>query len=132
MGGTSLWSWLSRSLSIWLLVAPLSGCLLVVSTNPTTVSGATIVFVAVDDHGAFVASLRVVVSDIEGRWRDDGWTAQDGSFRCGVMAGVERVRADVTPPRGYVIAGAGSWPRELEVNSGQTLQVEIGVKAIES
>ena len=42
-----------------------SSCLVVVSTGPTALVGGNIVFVAVDGHGALVASLHITVVD----WR---------------------------------------------------------------
>ena len=50
-------------------------CLVVVSTGPTALVGGNIVFVAVDGHGALVASLHITVVDLAGEWRleaDDG------------------------------------------------------------
>ena len=78
----------------------LSSCLVVVSTGPTALVGGNIVFVAVDGHGAPVASLHITVVDLAGEWRLEGMTARDGSFRCDVRSGVTRVRASVTAPRG--------------------------------
>jgi hypothetical protein len=77
--------------SRWVLpVVPLlalTSCVLIVTTTPTTISGATIVFVAIDDHGGAVASLHITVEDVSGEWRDDGLTAGDGFFRCGFVPG---------------------------------------------
>lgn len=116
------------------LVAMLSlpACLLVVSTSPTPVSGATIVFVAIDNGGSLVASLHVSVVGVDGAWRDEGQTAADGTFRCTPGAGVTRVRAGVVLPSGYALAGEDRWPREIGVPSGASLQIEIRVKAITS
>ena len=112
------------------LIAPLtlSGCLLIVSTGPTSVTGATIVFVAIDDGGALVASLRITVVSVDDAWRDEGMTASDGAFRCNVGPGVGRVRAAVVPPPGYVLAGQERWPREVDVSSGGSQQIEIRVR----
>lgn len=109
-----------------LCVLPLAACLVVVSTAPSSTARATIVFVAVDDGGALVASLRVTVVGIDSSWREEGLTASDGIFHCTVGAGVTRVRAAVAPPSGYVLAGQGRWPREIDVDGG-TLQIEVRV-----
>ena len=93
-----------------LLVLP--SCILIVSTAPTTVSGATVVFVAVDGDGFFVASLGVTVVDVHGNWREHGVTTRDGSFTCSIQPGISRVRADVTPPAGYVLSDSKRWPRD--------------------
>ena len=108
----------------------LSSCLIVVSTGPTALVGGNIVFVAIDDHGALVASLHITVVDLAGDWRRDGMTAHDGSFRCDVRSGVTRVRATVTPPRGYVIARTEPWPREIDVFSTTSVRVEVRVNAV--
>jgi len=65
--------------------------------------------------------------DVAGDWRMDGLTASDGSFRCGVRAGVARVRAEVVPPAGYVLARSDNWPRDLDVSGGGNMRVEIHV-----
>ena len=121
----SRWKWAV------LLLAALAGnaCIVFVSTSPTAVSGATIVFVATDSHGLRVNALRVTIVDVSGTWRTDGLTASDGSFRCGVGAGVTRVRAEVAPPAGYVLTRSDSWPRHLDVGVGGTIQVEVQVTA---
>lgn len=90
-------------------------------------SGATIVFVATDGHGEYVGSLHVTIIDVAGAWRADGLTGSDGSFRCGIDAGVKRVRAGVVPPAGYVLARADSWPRDIDVSPGGTMRVEVHV-----
>ena len=119
--------------ALWKLVIPLfagltlNSCIVLVSTSPTPVSGATIVFVATDGHGQFVRSLHVTIIDVAGAWRADGLTGPDGSFRCGVGAGVTRVRAEVAPPAGYALASADTWPRNLDVSGGGNLQVEVRV-----
>jgi hypothetical protein len=107
----------------------LSSCLLVVSTSPTAVHGATIVFVAVDDRGLLVASLTVSVADVNGSWHDEGRTSDDGSFRCAVAQGVERVRAGVVLPHGFVLTGSDQWPRNIDVPPGGSVQIEIRVRA---
>ena len=66
-----------------LALLTVNGCIVYLSTGPTTVSGATIVFVATDNHGQFVGSLRVIIVDVAGGWRVDGLTQTDGSFQCG-------------------------------------------------
>ena len=109
-----------------LLVLP--SCILIVSTAPTPVSGATVVFVAVDDHGFFVASLGVTVVDVHGSWREHGVTTRDGSFTCSIEPGISRVRADVTPPAGYIVSDSKGWPRDVEVPSGGSTRVEIRVR----
>jgi hypothetical protein len=122
-----------RRRASWRLTAPLlglltlNGCVVYFSTGPTPVSGATIVFVATDDHGQFVSSLRVTIVDPGGAWRVDGLTEGDGSFRCGIRAGVTRVRTEVVPPAGYLLTPSDRWPRDLEVSGGGTLRVEIHV-----
>jgi hypothetical protein len=114
------------------LVALLSlpACLVIVSTGPTPVSGATIVFIAKDDGGRSIASLHVSVTGIDRTWRDAGLTASDGAFRVNVEPGVTRVRAGVEVPSGYAIAGGDRWPREFDVPPDGQLQVEIRVKAL--
>src|SRR3954471_18070975 len=118
-----------RSVLQILPLLALSSCVLIVGTSPTVISGATIVFVAIDDEGGAVASLRITVADVSGEWRDDGLTALDGSYRCGVRAGVTRVRAAVTLPSGFVLASSDPWPHEIDVSRGGTMRVEIRVKA---
>jgi hypothetical protein len=120
---------LSTSALIVLVLLSLPACILIVSSGPTTVAGATIVFVAVDDDGWVVAALSVTVVDVQGDWREHGLTAGDGSFSCGVRPGVTRVRAEVSAPAGYVLADPRTWPRELEVSPGGSLQVEVRVKS---
>jgi hypothetical protein len=100
-----------------------------VSTSPTLVSEATIVFVAKDSRGQLVHSLRITLVDVAGGWRMDGLTASDGSFRCGVRAGVTRVRAEVVPPAGYVLARSDSWPRQLDLSSGSSIVVDVHLTA---
>jgi hypothetical protein len=106
----------------------MSGCLFIVSTDPTSITGATIVFVAVDDRGVSVPSLQVSVVGVDGTWRDNGLTASDGAFRCHIGAGVTRVRAGVTMPSGYVLVEGDRWPREIDVSPGESLQIEIRVR----
>ena len=106
-----------------------NACIVFVSTGPTFVSDATIVFVARDGRGLLVPALRVTIIDVAGDWRMDGLTASDGSLRCGVRAGVARVRADVVPPAGYVLAKSESWPRQLDVSSGGNITVDIHLTA---
>ena len=88
----------------WRLLLPLiallslPACLVIVSTGPTSASGATIVFVAIDDRGALIASLQGVGGRESIRaWSEQGLTDSDGAFRCHVGAGVARVRAAVNP-----------------------------------
>lgn len=109
-----------------LLAAP--SCVFIVSTAPSTLSGATIIFVAVDDEGILVASLGVRIADVQGDWHQQGVTASDGSFSCGIRSGVSRVRADVSPPAGYVLASK-EWPREFDVSGGGSLRVEVRVRS---
>jgi len=113
------------------LIAALAcnACIIFVSTSPTLVSEATIVFVATDSHGLRVNSLHVTIVDVSSGWRMDGLTAVDGSFRCGVRAGVARVQAEVVPPGGYALARSESWPRQLDLSSGGNLVVDIHVTA---
>jgi hypothetical protein len=128
-----MWRAPHASSGSWRVVVPivalltLPACLLVVSTGPTPVEEATIVFVAIDDRGALVASLQISVADHDGPWRDSGLTAQDGSFRCAIRSGVGRVHADVTLPAGYVLRRSDPWPREIDVPSAGSLRVEIRV-----
>ena len=119
------WRWFIPILPL----VTLTSCLVVVSTNPTTISGATIVFVATDDHGAFVSSLQVTVVDLAGDWRVEGLTTRDGSFQCGVRAGVTRIRVEVAPPAGYVLVLSDTWPRHLDVSTGGSVRVDIKLKA---
>ena len=105
----------------------LNSCIVYFSTGPTPVSGATIVFVATDGHGQFVRSLQVTIVDVAGPWRANGLTGSDGSFRCGIDAGVTRVRAEVVPPAGYALGSADTWPRNLDVSGGGNVQVEVRV-----
>ena len=109
------------------LVLPLWSCLVIVSSGPTTLAGATIVFVAFDDHGSFVASAHVTVVDVAGDWQQSGATAADGSFRCAVGSGVRRVRVAVEPPAGYVLPPSERWPRELDVPADGSVRVEVRV-----
>ena len=105
----------------------LNSCIVYFSTGPTPVSGATIVFVATDGRGQLVRSLHVTIVDVAGAWRADGITGDDGSYQCGVGAGVTRVRAAVVPPAGYVLARSDGWPRDLDVSGGGGLRVEVHV-----
>jgi hypothetical protein len=107
----------------------LSSCLIVVSTGPTALVGGNIVFVAVDGHGALVASLHITVVDLASDWQLEGMTAHDGSFRCDVRSGVTRVRATVTAPRGYVVSTTEPWPREIDVLSNTSVRVDVRVNA---
>jgi len=115
----------------WRLLLPLiallslPACLVIVSTSPTPLTAATIVFVAIDDQGALIASLQVFVVGVDRAWSDQGLTAADGAFRCHIGAGVARVRAGVVPPPGYVLSGQDRWPREVDVSSGGSQQIEI-------
>ena len=107
----------------------LNSCVVYFSTSPTSVSGATIVFVATDGHGQSVRSLGVTIIDVAGAWRGSGLTGGDGSFRCSVGAGVTHVRAEVVPPAGYVLTSAGSWPRDLDVSGGGDVRVDVYVSS---
>jgi hypothetical protein len=120
------WRWLFPL--VCLLCLP--SCLLIVSTGPTELSDATIVFVAFDDHDARVAMLRITVVDVRGDWRAEGITSRDGSFRCSVPPGVTRVRAAAAAPSGYVLESSGDWPRELAVPSGGSVDVEVRMTAL--
>jgi hypothetical protein len=122
---TKPWKW-----AVLLLAAlACNACIVFVSTGPTFVSEATIVFVAKDGRGLRVHSLRVTLVDVAGDWRMDGLTASDGSFRCGVRAGVARVRAEVVPPAGYVLATSERWPRQLDLSSGGNIVVDVHLTA---
>ena len=111
------------------LVLPLWSCLVIVSSTPTTISGANIVFVAFDDDGTFVASMRVTVVDVAGDWRQSGSTGMDGSFRCTVATGVTRVRVSVAPPNGYALDVTERWPRELDLPADGNVRVEVRVRS---
>jgi hypothetical protein len=111
------------------LVLPLWSCLVIVSSTPTTISGANIVFVAFDDDGTFVASMRVTVVDVAGDWRQSGSTGMDGSFRCTVATGVTRVRVSVAPPKGYALAVTERWPREIDLPADGNVRVEVRVRS---
>jgi hypothetical protein len=106
----------------------LPACLLVVSTSPSTFTGGTIVFVAIDDRGLLVASLAVSVTEIDGRWHSEGMTASDGAFRCVVAEGVSRVRAGVSLPPGFALAQSDQWPREIDVPSDGNVEIQIRVR----
>ena len=107
----------------------LPSCLLVVTSGPTTVESANIVFVATGDGGVRVSALLITVTDVRGDWHGAGRTSWDGLYRCDVPSGILRVRAVAAPPSGYVLAEPGAWPRELEVRSGETVEVEVRVTA---
>ena len=111
------------------LVLPLWSCLVIVSSTPTTISGANIVFVAFDDDGTLVASMRVTVVDVAGDWRQSGSTGMDGSFRCTVATGVTRVRVSVAPPMGYALAVTERWPREIDLPADGNVRVEVRVRS---
>jgi hypothetical protein len=125
----------SRSRTTWRWCVPLlplltlTSCIVIISTSPTTLSGATIVFVATDHHGAFVPALHVTVTDVAGSWRSSGTTGRDGSFHCDVRSGVTRVRAEVLPPAGFMLQTSDAWPRSLDVPSDGSVRVEIRVSA---
>ena len=114
-----------RLLLLVMAVLSLPGCLVIVSSGPTPIASATIVFVAIDDGGALIASLKVSVVGVGGAWSQQGLTAADGAFRCHIGTGVTRVRATVTPPPGYALSGQDLWPRELDVTSGGRQEVEV-------
>jgi hypothetical protein len=108
----------------------LSSCVLVIGTSPTAVSDATILFVATDERGGAVASMRIIAIDVFGEWRDEGLTARDGSFSCGVPVGVTRVRAGVRVPSGFVLVGSEGWPHAVDVPAHGTVRVEIRLTAL--
>ena len=128
-----MWRAPHASSGSWRIAVPivalltLPACLLVVSTGPTSIEGATIVFVATDDRGALVASLRISVADLDGQWHQSGLTSGDGSFRCGIRSGVTRVRAELTLPIGYVLRRSDQWPREIDVPTHGSVRIEIRV-----
>ncbi len=121
-----------RLLLLLMALLSLPGCLVIVSTGPTSIAGATIVFVAIDDRGALIASLKVSVVSVDQAWSEHGLTASDGAFRCQVGAGVTRVRAAVTPPAGYVLSGPERWPREVDVSSGGRQQIEVRIQHLQA
>ena len=98
-----------RRIASWARVIPvlaifaLNSCIVYISTSPTAVSGATIVFVATDVARFVRCVAAVTILDVAGAWRAVGLTGGDGSFRCGVGAGVLTMRRDVVPPAGYVL-----------------------------
>lgn len=118
----------------WRLLLPvvallsLPACIVIVSTGPTPLTGANIVFIAKDGDGRSVEALGVSVTGVDRAWRGDGVTAADGALRVAVASGVTRVRAGLELPPGYVLAGDDRWPREFDVPSGGDLEVEILVK----
>ena len=120
-----------RWITPWKRAVPLlaalvcNACIVFVSTSPTSVADATIVFVATDGRGLHVQSLRITIVDVAGDWRMDGRTGSDGSFRCSVRPGVARVRAEVVPPAGYALAPSENWPRQLDVSSGDSIVVDV-------
>ena len=79
---------------------PLQACLVVISTGPTPLHDANIVFVVFDDNGGFVSGASVVVSDAGGHWQQSGYTGKDGVYRCSLGSGVTRVTITLEPPRG--------------------------------
>lgn len=107
------------------LLLTLPACLVVISTSPSAVGGATIVFVAIDDRGLLVASLSVTVDDLDGRWHGGGMTARDGSLRCTVAGGVSRVRAGVAPPHGFALSSSDRWPREIDLPSSGNVEIRV-------
>lgn len=106
----------------------LPSCILYVSSSPTSVGGATIVFVAVDGRGGSVESLAIRVVDLRGEWTGQATTSVGGSCSLVVGASVKRVRVDVTPPAGYVLTDARGWPREVDVSPGRNVRIEIMVR----
>jgi hypothetical protein len=123
--------WRSRARVLCRLALPvalmltLPACLVVISTSPSAVDGATIVFVAIDDRGLLVASLSVTVVEVDGDWRGEGTTARDGAFRCAVAGGVRRVRASVRPPSGFALSGSDNWPREIDLPTSGDVEVRV-------
>ncbi len=121
----------SSARTLWRLALPvalllsLPACLVVITTSPTTVDEATIVFVATADRGLLVAALSVTVVDVDGGWRGDGTTAGDGAFRCVVAGGVKRVRVSVTPPSGFALSRSDEWPRDIDVPSSGDMEVPV-------
>ncbi len=121
------------SLAVWLVGAILilgPGCFVFVSTGPSHIEDATIVFVVKDDHGALVAHVRIEVVAIATEWRTEGSTRVDGAFRCKVERSVEQVRVGVTPPDGYALIQSDRWPRTLTIGAGVEETVEVRVRRL--
>ena len=123
--GSGLMAWRCLLPAVWLCCLP--SCLLVVSTGPTTVSGANLVFVATGDGGVRIAALLVTITEAGGDWRREGSTSWEGLFRCDVPSGVTRVRVGAVPPRGYELADPDAWPRDLTLQPGATIDVGVRV-----
>ena len=131
----TVWKMPPRPARAWRLAAALAAlltlpaCLVYISSAPSSVGQANIVFIAFTDDGGLVARLHVTVVSTDGGWRQEGVTAADGAFRVAVGPGISRVRASVTPPDGYVAADPQPWPREFDV-SGEDIQVQVRVKRV--
>ena len=61
---------------------PLQACLLIVSSGPTTLQEANIVFVVFDETGAAVSDVTLSVTASAGDWGQTGQTGSDGLFTC--------------------------------------------------
>lgn len=122
----------------WRLALPLvalltlPACLVYISSAPSSVGGANIIFIAHTDDGGLVAALHVSVVAVDGDWSNNGVTASDGAYRCSVGPGVKRVRAGVTLPAGYVIAAQDRWPREIDVPASGDVEIQIRVASVSS
>ena len=117
----------------WPLAALLTlgpGCFVFVSTGPSHIEDATIVFVVTDDRGEFVAHVHIEVTAIASTWRTDGRTHFDGAFHCRVQGSVDRVRVGVTPPDGYALVQSDGWPRTLLVGAGGEDIIEVRVRRL--
>ena len=126
MGARRRRSGLLYALLLVAIAVPLEACLLIVSSGPTPLHEANIVFVVFDDTGTAVSDVTLIVRDTTGDWGQTGQTGRDGLFKCRVGAGVSRVTVRLEPPRGYVPA-TGSLPMVLDVESGGSQRVELRV-----
>jgi len=109
------------------LAIPLQACLVIVSSGPTALPDANIVFVVFDETGAAVSDVTLIVRDSAGDWRQTGQTGSDGLFKCRVGAGVSRVSVRLEPPRGYV-STERLWPMILDLESDGSQRVELRLR----
>jgi hypothetical protein len=122
-------SWLAAwMVGAILIVGP--GCLVFVSTGPSHIEDATIVFVVTDDRGELVAHVHIAVTAVASTWRTEGRTHFDGAFHCRVQGSVDRVRVGVTPPDGYALVQSDGWPRTLMVDAGGEDIIEVRVRRL--
>jgi hypothetical protein len=112
------------ALALWL-----PACRFIISSGPTTVSSATIIFVVVDDGDRLVGSTHITVREVAGDWTASGVTAAGGQYQCRVRAGVSQVSVWVEPPDGFALAD-GNWPRRLDVSRPDPLEIRIRVRRL--